>query len=147
MLRTVFFNSKMANLFIFKKKESHCVEGPTDLINSTWSKRWTALLPGYPILPWRPPRLRRPARQPRAVARWGSAVQAPQACFCRDSCCCALSVVAAAMASEGSVSEGSKLKSAQLLELVKAHLATDAGKELQQKIGFTYQINIAPKVL
>jgi hypothetical protein len=51
------------------------------------------------------------------------------------------------MASEGSVSEGSNLKSAQLLELVKAHLATDAGKELQQKIGFTYQINIAPKVL
>jgi len=48
--------------------------------------------------------------------------------------------------SEGSVAEGSKLKSAQLLDLVKAHLATDAGKDLQQKIGYTYQINIAPKV-
>ncbi|CAK9228270.1 unnamed protein product [Sphagnum troendelagicum] len=47
--------------------------------------------------------------------------------------------------SEGSVAEGSKLKSAQLLDLVKAHLATDAGKDLQQKIGYTYQINIAPK--
>jgi hypothetical protein len=48
--------------------------------------------------------------------------------------------------SERSVAEGSKLKSAQLLDLVKAHLATDAGKDLQQKIGYTYQINIAPKV-
>jgi hypothetical protein len=48
--------------------------------------------------------------------------------------------------SEGSVAEDSKLKSAQLLDLVKAHLATDAGKDLQQKIGYTYQINIAPKV-
>jgi hypothetical protein len=47
--------------------------------------------------------------------------------------------------SERSVAEGSKLKSAQLLDLVKAHLATDAGKDLQQKIGYTYQINIAPK--
>lgn len=46
----------------------------------------------------------------------------------------------------GSVSEGSKLKSAQLFDLVKTHLTTDAGKELQKKVGFAYQINIAPKV-
>lgn len=52
----------------------------------------------------------------------------------------------AAMASDGSVAEGSKLKSAQLLEMVRTHLTTDAGKELQKKIGFVYQINIAPKV-
>lgn len=46
----------------------------------------------------------------------------------------------------GNVSEGSSLKSAQLLDLVKTHLTTDAGKELQKKVGFVYQINIAPKV-
>jgi hypothetical protein len=51
-----------------------------------------------------------------------------------------------AMASDGSVSEGSKLKSAQLLDMVRTHLTTDAGKELQTKVGFVYQINIAPKV-
>ncbi len=147
LLGTVFFNSKMAK-FIFLKKEGKSLCGGSHRFDKFDLKQAVdRASTGYPILPWRPPRLRRPARQPRAVARWGSAVQAPQACFCRDSCCCALSVVAAAMASEGSVSEGSKLKSAQLLELVKAHLATDAGKELQQKIGFTYQINIAPKVL
>jgi len=51
-----------------------------------------------------------------------------------------------AMASGGgNVSEGSSLKSAQLLDLVKTHLTTDAGKELQKKVGFVYQINIAPK--
>lgn len=50
------------------------------------------------------------------------------------------------MASDGSVSEGSKLKSAQLLDLVRTHLTTDAGKELQTKVGFIYQINVAPKV-
>lgn len=50
-----------------------------------------------------------------------------------------------AMASDGSVSEGSKLKSAQLLDMVRTHLTTDAGKELQTKVGFVYQINIAPK--
>ena len=50
------------------------------------------------------------------------------------------------MASDGSVSEGSSLKSAQLLEMVRTHLTTDAGKELQTKVGFIYQINIAPKV-
>ncbi|KAG0554097.1 hypothetical protein KC19_12G062300 [Ceratodon purpureus] len=49
------------------------------------------------------------------------------------------------MASDGSVSEGSKLKSAQLLDMVRTHLTTDAGKELQTKVGFVYQINIAPK--
>lgn len=45
-----------------------------------------------------------------------------------------------------SVSEGSQLKSAQLLDMVRTHLTTDAGKELQNKVGFVYQINIAPKV-
>lgn len=44
------------------------------------------------------------------------------------------------------MSEGSSLKSAQLLDLVKTHLTTDAGKELQKKVGFVYQINISPKV-
>jgi hypothetical protein len=39
--------------------------------------------------------------------------------------------VTGAMASDGSVSEGSKLKLAQLLDMVRTHLATDAGKELQ----------------
>jgi hypothetical protein len=30
--------------------------------------------------------------------------------------------------------------------MVRTHLTTDAGKELQTKVGFVYQINIAPKV-
>lgn len=51
-----------------------------------------------------------------------------------------------AMASDGSVAEGSKLKSAQLLDMVRTHLTTEAGKELQEKVGFVYEINIAPQV-
>lgn len=40
----------------------------------------------------------------------------------------------------------SELKSDALLELMKQHLSTDAGKELTKKIGLVYQINISPKV-
>lgn len=40
-----------------------------------------------------------------------------------------------------------ELKSDALLELMKKHLSTDAGKELTKKIGLVYQINIAPKVV
>ncbi|KAJ3695893.1 hypothetical protein LUZ60_001270 [Juncus effusus] len=39
----------------------------------------------------------------------------------------------------------SKLKSAALLEQMKLHLETDAGKELKKKVGLVYQLNIAPK--
>ncbi|KAI3865825.1 hypothetical protein MKW98_004400 [Papaver atlanticum] len=39
----------------------------------------------------------------------------------------------------------STLKSAALLDQMKLHLATDAGKDLVKKIGLVYQINIAPK--
>eukprot|EP00262_Sarcandra_glabra_P011116 TRINITY_DN26836_c0_g1_i1.p1 TRINITY_DN26836_c0_g1~~TRINITY_DN26836_c0_g1_i1.p1 ORF type:complete len:124 (-),score=16.70 TRINITY_DN26836_c0_g1_i1:309-680(-) len=39
------------------------------------------------------------------------------------------------------------LKSAALLDQMKLHLASDAGKELIKKIGLVYQINIAPKKL
>ncbi|WOL08792.1 non-specific lipid-transfer protein-like 1 [Canna indica] len=39
----------------------------------------------------------------------------------------------------------SSLKSAALLEQMKLHLATDAGKELTSKVGLVYQLNIAPK--
>jgi hypothetical protein len=42
--------------------------------------------------------------------------------------------------------DGSSLKSAQLLEQMRLHLATDAGKELTKKVGLVYQLNIAPKV-
>ncbi|XP_043712614.1 sterol carrier protein 2-like [Telopea speciosissima] len=45
------------------------------------------------------------------------------------------------------MSNPSELKSAAILELMKQHLATDAGKELTKKIGLVYQINIAPKKL
>ncbi|KAH1065616.1 hypothetical protein J1N35_030603 [Gossypium stocksii] len=38
-----------------------------------------------------------------------------------------------------------ELKSDHLFEMMKAHLASDAGKELIKKIGLVYQINIAPK--
>uniref|UniRef100_A0A0D9WN64 SCP2 domain-containing protein n=1 Tax=Leersia perrieri TaxID=77586 RepID=A0A0D9WN64_9ORYZ len=41
--------------------------------------------------------------------------------------------------------DGSKLKSAQILEQARLHMATDAGKELTKKIGLVYQLNIAPK--
>ncbi|KAK8933578.1 hypothetical protein KSP39_PZI015659 [Platanthera zijinensis] len=40
---------------------------------------------------------------------------------------------------------GSSLKSAALLEQMKSHLTTDAGKELVKKTGLVYQLNIAPK--
>ncbi|KAH0464641.1 hypothetical protein IEQ34_007427 [Dendrobium chrysotoxum] len=40
---------------------------------------------------------------------------------------------------------GILLKSAALLDQMKAHLATDAGKDLTKKIGLVYQLNIAPK--
>ena len=42
--------------------------------------------------------------------------------------------------------DGSSLKSAKLLELMRLHLATDAGKELTKKVALVYQLNIAPKV-
>ncbi|KAK8678536.1 hypothetical protein V6N13_144033 [Hibiscus sabdariffa] len=38
-----------------------------------------------------------------------------------------------------------ELKSDNLFEMMKGHLASDAGKELTKKIGLVYQINIAPK--
>ncbi|KAI4366429.1 hypothetical protein MLD38_022310 [Melastoma candidum] len=38
-----------------------------------------------------------------------------------------------------------ELKSDALMDQMKLHLSTDAGKELTQKIGLVYQINIAPK--
>lgn len=41
----------------------------------------------------------------------------------------------------------SSLKSAALLELMKKHLETDAGKQLKEKVGLVYQLNISPKVL
>lgn len=41
---------------------------------------------------------------------------------------------------------GSSLKSAALLDLMKDHFTTDAGKDLTKKIGFVYQLNIAPEV-
>ncbi|KAK8956175.1 hypothetical protein KSP40_PGU009942 [Platanthera guangdongensis] len=40
---------------------------------------------------------------------------------------------------------GSSLKSAALLEQMKSHLTTDAGKELIKKTGLVYQLNFAPK--
>lgn len=40
----------------------------------------------------------------------------------------------------------SSLQSAGLLEQMKIHLSTDAGKEVTKKIGLVYQLNIAPKV-
>lgn len=40
---------------------------------------------------------------------------------------------------------GSSLKSATLLDQMKVHLTTDAGKDLTKKIGLVYQLNIAPK--
>ncbi|KAL1540425.1 sterol carrier protein 2 [Salvia divinorum] len=38
-----------------------------------------------------------------------------------------------------------QLKSDALMEQMKLHMSTDAGKELTKKIGLVYQINIAPK--
>ena len=39
-----------------------------------------------------------------------------------------------------------QLKSDALMEQMKLHLTTDAGKALTKKIGLVYQLNIAPKV-
>ncbi|GAB2213817.1 hypothetical protein Droror1_Dr00018134 [Drosera rotundifolia] len=41
----------------------------------------------------------------------------------------------------------SELKSEALLEQMKEHLSTEAGKQLLSKIGLVYQFNIAPKKL
>uniref|UniRef100_A0A0E0DYR2 SCP2 domain-containing protein n=1 Tax=Oryza meridionalis TaxID=40149 RepID=A0A0E0DYR2_9ORYZ len=41
--------------------------------------------------------------------------------------------------------DGSSLKSAQLLEQMRLHMATDAGKDIAKKVGLVYQFNIAPK--
>ncbi|KAI9200601.1 hypothetical protein LWI28_010323 [Acer negundo] len=43
------------------------------------------------------------------------------------------------------MANSTKLKSDALLELMKQHLTTDAGKQITKKIGLVYQINIAPK--
>ncbi|RWR90082.1 hydroxysteroid dehydrogenase-like protein 2 [Cinnamomum micranthum f. kanehirae] len=43
------------------------------------------------------------------------------------------------------MSNPSPLKSAALLEQMKLHLASGAGKDLSKKIGLVYQLNIAPK--
>ena len=40
-----------------------------------------------------------------------------------------------------------KLKSDAIMDMMKQHLSTDAGKELTEKINLVYQINIAPKKL
>ncbi|ESQ44789.1 hypothetical protein EUTSA_v10003291mg [Eutrema salsugineum] len=39
------------------------------------------------------------------------------------------------------------LKSDAIMDMMKEHLSTDAGKELTKKIGLVYQINVAPKKL
>lgn len=45
------------------------------------------------------------------------------------------------------ITKMAELKSDNLLEMMKFHLGTDAGKELTKKIGLVYQLNIAPKKL
>ncbi|CAH8390749.1 unnamed protein product [Eruca vesicaria subsp. sativa] len=40
-----------------------------------------------------------------------------------------------------------QLKSDAIMDMMKQHLSTDAGKELTEKIGLVYQINVAPKKL
>uniref|UniRef100_A0A9I9DD83 SCP2 domain-containing protein n=1 Tax=Cucumis melo TaxID=3656 RepID=A0A9I9DD83_CUCME len=42
-------------------------------------------------------------------------------------------------------SSNSSLKSDALLEQMKQHLSTDAGKEIAKKVGYVYQLNISPK--
>ncbi|GMH23232.1 hypothetical protein Nepgr_025075 [Nepenthes gracilis] len=42
------------------------------------------------------------------------------------------------------MAESTQLKSEVLLEQMKLHLATDAGKKLTKEIGHVYQLNIAP---
>ncbi|KAH9758259.1 hypothetical protein WN944_008576 [Citrus x changshan-huyou] len=43
------------------------------------------------------------------------------------------------------MADSTQLKSDALLEQMKQHLSTDAGKALVKKLGLVYQINIAPK--
>ncbi|EFJ21205.1 hypothetical protein SELMODRAFT_233013 [Selaginella moellendorffii] len=43
------------------------------------------------------------------------------------------------------VSDGSKLRSAELMDQMAKHLETGAGEELKKKIGLVYQINVSPK--
>ncbi|XP_042507677.1 sterol carrier protein 2-like [Macadamia integrifolia] len=43
------------------------------------------------------------------------------------------------------MSNQSQLNSAAILNQMKLQLATDAGKVISKKIGFVYQLNIAPK--
>ncbi|RDX58534.1 Peroxisomal multifunctional enzyme type 2 [Mucuna pruriens] len=45
------------------------------------------------------------------------------------------------------MADSSNLKSDAIMEQMKQHLATDAGKEVTKKIGLVYQIHIAPKKL
>ncbi|XP_010481931.1 PREDICTED: non-specific lipid-transfer protein-like 1 [Camelina sativa] len=40
-----------------------------------------------------------------------------------------------------------QLKSDAIMDMMKEHLSSDAGKEVTEKIGLVYQINIAPKKL
>ncbi|ESR48013.1 Sterol carrier protein 2 [Citrus sinensis] len=43
------------------------------------------------------------------------------------------------------MADSTQLKSDALLEQMKQHLSTDAGKAVVKKLGLVYQINIAPK--
>ncbi|KAL2538009.1 sterol carrier protein 2 [Forsythia ovata] len=43
------------------------------------------------------------------------------------------------------MADSTQLKSEALMEQMKLHMATDAGKKIVKKIGLVYQINIAPK--
>ncbi|XP_061364168.1 sterol carrier protein 2 [Gastrolobium bilobum] len=43
------------------------------------------------------------------------------------------------------MADSSNLKSDAMMEQMKQHLATDAGKDLIKKIGLVYQMHIAPK--
>ncbi|PSS19753.1 Non-specific lipid-transfer protein [Actinidia chinensis var. chinensis] len=43
------------------------------------------------------------------------------------------------------MAKSTQLKSDALMEQMKLHLSTDAGKQLTNKIGLVYQINISPK--
>ncbi|KAK6115905.1 hypothetical protein DH2020_035357 [Rehmannia glutinosa] len=45
------------------------------------------------------------------------------------------------------MANSTQLKSDALMEQMKLHMSTDAGKQLTKKIGLVYQINIAPKKL
>ncbi|QCD98964.1 peroxisomal multifunctional enzyme type 2 [Vigna unguiculata] len=45
------------------------------------------------------------------------------------------------------MADSSNLKSDAIMEQMKQHIATDAGKKLTEKIGLVYQFHIAPKKL